>query len=62
MKQNHMRGPGSGAHLDPIEVRGKKFGDVDVTAFEMAAPPQTSPIYKRRTYKVEGGSVFKLHY
>lgn len=37
MKQNHMRGPGSGAHLGPIEVRGKKFWDVCVTVLEMAA-------------------------
>ena len=31
-----MRGPGSGAHLGPIEVRGKKFWDVYVTVLEMA--------------------------
>ena len=26
MKQNHMRGPGSGAHLGPIEVEGRSLG------------------------------------
>lgn len=37
MKQNHMRGPGSGAHLGSIEATGEKFWDVCVTVFEMAA-------------------------
>ena len=37
MKQDHMRSPGSGAHLGPIEVKEKKFWDVCVTVFEMAA-------------------------
>lgn len=37
MKQNHMRGSGSGAHLGSMEATGKEFWDLCVTVFEMAA-------------------------
>lgn len=57
-----MRGPGSGAHLDPIEVRGKKFGDVCVTVFEMAALHKQAQFTREEHIRWKGGSVFKLHY
>lgn len=57
MKQNHMRGSGSGAHLGRMEVRGKKGWGGCVIAFEMAALHKQARLQERG---IEGRRGFQL--